>query len=268
MTFWSGETLESKLAKLIEPFDPKRVDCAAYTLRVGREVYVSPSESESEQDPKKITIKQLAPDEAFTIPPGQLALLLTEEKVTVPPGSIAFISMKSGIKLRGLVNVSGFHVDPGYTGNLVFSVFNAGPKTIHLRRGEDCFLIWYANLDNEKSQKAKTVAGHQSITTDVVTKISGELMSFEGLNAKIKDLKSDYDDRIHKIERDHTIIKTVGMLLLGIVIAAAVTPFVKNAWEAGSLSIGSQSKGDAQKKADDQKSPAVAPPKLDQPPPN
>ena len=40
--FWSGETLRERLAPLIEPFEPERVDCAAYTLSVGREVYVSP----------------------------------------------------------------------------------------------------------------------------------------------------------------------------------------------------------------------------------
>lgn len=30
--FWSGETLIERLPKLIEPFVPERVDCAAYTL--------------------------------------------------------------------------------------------------------------------------------------------------------------------------------------------------------------------------------------------
>jgi dCTP deaminase len=130
MAFWSGETLLSRLPPLIRPFDPTKVDCAAYTLRVGSEIYVSPSESE--QDPKKITIQKLDPSQCFTIPAGQFAFLLTEEKITVPLGAIAFISMKSGIKLRGLVNVSGFHVDPGYSGHLIFAVFNAGPKDVEM----------------------------------------------------------------------------------------------------------------------------------------
>jgi hypothetical protein len=42
--FWSGETLSERLAPLIEPFAPERVDCAAYTLSVGPEVYVSPND--------------------------------------------------------------------------------------------------------------------------------------------------------------------------------------------------------------------------------
>ena len=50
----------------------------------------------------------------FTIPPGQFAFLLTEEVVSVPPDALAFISIRAKTKFRGLVNVSGFHVDPGY----------------------------------------------------------------------------------------------------------------------------------------------------------
>jgi hypothetical protein len=42
--FWSGETLTERLPSLIEPFAPDRVDCAAYTLTVGPEVYVSPND--------------------------------------------------------------------------------------------------------------------------------------------------------------------------------------------------------------------------------
>jgi dCTP deaminase len=231
MAFWSGETLLNQLPHLISPFDPGKVDCSAYTLRVGSEVYVSPSESE--QDPKKITIQKLDDGDSFTIPPGQFAFLLTEEKITVPRGAMAFISMKTGFKLRGLVNVSGFHVDPGYSGYLIFGVFNAGPKTVHLRRGEDCFLIWYADLDNPHSQMTKQpTGGFKSITTDIVTRISGEVMSFEGLNAKIKDLKQDHEERINKIEHDNGIIKTIAWAILGILVTAAIVPFAKTAWES------------------------------------
>ena len=46
MSFWSAETLAKKLPemKLIDPYDPDAIDCAAYTLQVGNEVYVSPDQ--------------------------------------------------------------------------------------------------------------------------------------------------------------------------------------------------------------------------------
>jgi dCTP deaminase len=81
------------------------------------------------------------------IEPGQFGLLYTMEKVHVPDNTIAFISIKASIKLRGLVNISGFHVDPGYHGCLKFSVYNAGTETVPLEICKPTFLIWFADLD-------------------------------------------------------------------------------------------------------------------------
>ena len=110
MSFWSGETLAQKLPSLIEPFDRKAIDCAAYTLRIGNEVYVSPDGRI--RSPDRHTKQFLRKDECFAIPPGQFAFLLTEEKVTVPDDAVAFISIKGRIKFKGLINISGFPCGP------------------------------------------------------------------------------------------------------------------------------------------------------------
>ena len=91
--FWSGETLLKSLEALIEPFSPGRVDCAAYTLAIGPEVYVSPNDQTA--DPTTVTVRKLSDGEAFTIPPGQFAFLLTEEIVSVPADALAFISIRA-----------------------------------------------------------------------------------------------------------------------------------------------------------------------------
>lgn len=72
-------------------------------------------------------------------PPGQFAFILAEETVRVPPSAMAFISMRATFKMKGLVNVSGFHVDPGWNGPLIFAVHNAGPGPVHLQRGLPLF---------------------------------------------------------------------------------------------------------------------------------
>ena len=95
--FWSGETLIERLPKLIEPFVSERVDCAAYTLAIGPEVYVSPTDQTA--DPATVTVRKLDEDEAFTIPPGQFAFLLTEEIVSVPADAIALISIRAKTKV-------------------------------------------------------------------------------------------------------------------------------------------------------------------------
>ena len=217
--FWSGETLSERLAALIEPFAPERVDCAAYTLSVGPEVYVSPNSQTA--DPTTVTVRKLAPGDAFTIPPGQFAFLLTEEIVAVPANALAFISIRAKTKFRGLVNVSGFHVDPGYRGQLTFAVFNAGPVPIHLKRGQPIFLIWYASLDRETAFK-KDGHVHMGIDTELIAGVAGELQSFSSLSTKIKDVDKALGDRIHAVEKEQTYCRVIGAIVLTIVISVAV----------------------------------------------
>src|SRR3984893_13661938 len=217
--FWSGETLSERLNSLIDPFLPERVDCAAYTLAIGPEVYVSPNDQTA--DPTTVTVRKLADGEAFTIPPGQFAFLLSEEVVSVPADALAFISIRAKTKFRGLVNVSGFHVDPGYPGQRHFSVFNAGPVPIHLKRGQPIFLIWYASLDRETAFK-KDGTVHVGIDTELITGIAGELQSFAGLSKKIKDLDSALRDRIHAVEKEQTYYRVIGAAALALMIALTV----------------------------------------------
>ncbi len=102
---------------------------------------------------------------------------------------MAFISMKAKFKLRGLMNVSGFHVDPGFSGRLKFAVYNAGSVAIDLQPGQRLFLIWYCDLD----QKTKAVysgphQGQDGITADDVMSIRGIVVSPAGINSRVDSL--------------------------------------------------------------------------------
>jgi dCTP deaminase len=83
------------------------------------------------------------------IPPGQFALLCTLESLDIPHNAMGFISVKTSEKIKGLINVSGFHVDPGFKGHLKFSVYNAGNRLICLDYGSECFLLWLCSIDRE-----------------------------------------------------------------------------------------------------------------------
>jgi hypothetical protein len=105
MAFWSSQTLAARVAELTHPPVPKdAIDCNSITLRVGREIYVTPELEEAHIRTKQ----QLRNNQGFLIPPGQFAYLMTEEIVKVPNNAMAFISMKATFKMKGLVNVSGF----------------------------------------------------------------------------------------------------------------------------------------------------------------
>ena len=188
MSFWSGETLEIRLPGLIEGFSRDQIDCAAYTLRVGSEVFISPSTAVEAATKTKLLLKE---DEGFAIPPGQFALVLTEESVEVPKSAVAFISMKARIKFKGLVNVSGFHVDPGYHGKLLFAIYNANASPVHLARGDDAFLIWYASLDVESETYSRRASSFSGLPSELITPISGPLRSLEGLSDRMGKLEGE-----------------------------------------------------------------------------
>lgn len=199
--FWSGNKLTSELKNLIETpngiVNSESVDCAAITLTVGNEVYITPNSD------KDSNVKQILTDEKpqFIIPTGQFALLLTAETVKVPDTALAFISFKAKYKFKGLINVSGFHVDPGWKGKLTFSVYNAGPTSIVLERGAPFALIWYADLDNTATSRyAKTKSNSTNhLDHEKVSDMTGELYSPFKLKKDIDDLKKELSTLESKI---------------------------------------------------------------------
>ena len=110
-------------------------------------------------------------DDTLTILPGQVAVLLTEERVKIPDGVIGFISLKSTVKLPGLINVSGFHVDPGFEGHLTFTVFNAGTKAVTHHRGDKLFLLWLAEMDAGGDPYRGSHNGQDKIPSSVISEL-------------------------------------------------------------------------------------------------
>lgn len=191
MSFWSTKRLVFRQSQkaLVEPFNKEFAKQGAYELSLGPDAFVTTEPNATKQT--------LEPGEQLVIPPGQFGLLLTEEVVTIPNDVIGFISVRFTIKRRGLVNVSGFHVDPGFTGRLKFAVYNAGSQNIILSRGERVFMIWFSDLTEATPDPYEGgSAGQNQITSQDVMFISGEVASPAALKKQIEDLKSEYERRL------------------------------------------------------------------------
>lgn len=228
MSFWSAETLEKRLPTLVKPFNPDAIDCAAYTLRIGCELYISPDGSI--KGPDTHTKRTLDKDKCFAIPPGQFAFLLTLEEVQVPDNAIAFISIKGRMKFKGLINISGFHVDPGYKGRLVFSVLNAGPRPIHFQQGQEVFLIWYADLDCSTTH-GRSKAGFTHIDPELINGISGEILSLQSLSEKQRILQSQIDDQRNRIKIFIGLGIGIIAVLIGILISGLIPITTSDLWK-------------------------------------
>lgn len=179
---------------LIKDFEPNLVRGASYDLRLGEEAYIS-----GEEYPKLLTGSNT--DSFVTIPRGQFAMLLTKEYVTVPPSYLAFISIKFDKKAQGLVNISGFHVDPGFEGKIIFTVFNAGPTDVVLRYEEPVFMIFFYKLhDRVQYPYDRDKKGQKCLPTKLVTLLKGTSASL-----------SDVDRRLSRIE-------TLAWVFLGLLV--------------------------------------------------
>lgn len=100
--------------------------------------------------------------------------------------------MRAGFKMNGLINVSGFHVDPGFRGQLVFAVYNAGPAPVNLARGEPIFLLWFADLDDSASERfsRKNKDPQTEIPNDLISRINHPILSLQELSDRQKAIEA------------------------------------------------------------------------------
>lgn len=236
MAFLGNDKLKVLLssADIISDYDEKRIKNGAYELSLGDEVFQTNGPS---------GVKNLNDNEHIEIKPGQFALLLTKELVKIPQDRIAFISIKAGIKFKGLVNVSGFHVDPGFEGKLLFSVYNAGPANILLTKGKPYFPIWFAELDGNQDYKGEHEQ-QKHIPTGAIESLSqGELASPNVLNKKIDDLKAGLSEKMTGIERDQKAINYLAATALVVFVGLAIKLFFDPSNYESTLRRGIEIKG-------------------------
>lgn len=229
MSFWTTETFKSRLDsdKIVEPANESRIKQGCYQLAVGREVCVT--------DQGEETQKTILEDDDVTalIPPGQFALLTTDEVVGIPLDAIGLISVRFSYKSKGLINVSGFHVDPGFRGRLKFSVYNAGSQTVAVQRGDQAFMLWLVTLDRESEDVYRGEhQGQDGINASDVERMQGVLYSPASLIDRIKDLEQDTDQRMQTLESRMSvatvIFRTVCLVVLLPLLLFIVKPLLES----------------------------------------
>lgn len=214
MAFWSGEKLAQRLPGLISTFDPKNLDCASYQLSVGDQVFATSDKfaSSAPTDPL-VSVLGNSPNNILRIRPGQFAFIMTKESVSVPNDALALISMRAKYKFKGLINVSGFHVDPGWQGKLLFSVYNAGPAEVIIQLDDPMFLIVYADLDCS-SAKVYTGGskGQTQIKADLLQNMTEQVFSPLMLQRQVEVL----GESVRSVETTATTWKNVTFVITSV----------------------------------------------------
>lgn len=177
MTIKNDEKLKDYI---IDNCNDKLYNDWSYDLCLGNEVYIT-----SEEEPKILTEQE----PFINIRPGDFALLITHERIKIPLYTMAFISVKFSYKKKGLINISGFHVDPGYEGKIIFSVYNAGPNDILLKYTDPVFMIFLVKLIVPVEKKRSE--GYEHIPTTMISEIRGQSGSLAENRQKIEKFEHD-----------------------------------------------------------------------------
>ena len=184
--FLSGDSLRGLGRQVIFPPDglgakyvEDRFSKVFYELCLGDEVYISTNEI-----PTRLRDRQV-----INIAPGEFAILTTAERVEIPKSILGILSMKFSWTKYGLVNVSGFHVDPGFCGKLHFAVYHAGSNAVTLRRLDPIFMLFLAKIDTPQEYKGAH-QGQDVVPAETMTALKGPPISLKHLNDKVEKLQA------------------------------------------------------------------------------
>ena len=205
--FWSSRDFKDCI-RVILPREEKwwewvdgpkkgRIQGSSLELALGEEAFIS-----SKKKLKRLNSK----DNFIKIAPGDFALLITEECVKIPINCMGFISIKARHKLSGLINVSGFHVDPGFEGRLKFSLYNAGTADVLLRYKDPTFILFITYIRDGAKDYNK---GHDHWQQKSIE--PKEMMPLLGSGIPIHEMA-------HRLGTVETAVKIYGGILVGILI--------------------------------------------------
>jgi len=203
MTFWSSRDFKQNLQTILPRKKDRdylakdigeRVRESSLELSLGEEVFIS-----SQKRLERLT----EDNDIVKIEPADFGLLVTKEWVEIPGNCMGFISIKSKHKLSGLINISGFHVDPGFRGRLKFSVYNAGTTDVILRYGERTFIIFITYIRGGSEPKEGAHWDQEHIEPKEMMPLLG------GAGITVHDI-------VHRLGTVETMVKIYGGVLIGI----------------------------------------------------
>ncbi|MDO8630673.1 MAG: hypothetical protein Q7R41_09270 [Phycisphaerales bacterium] len=127
-----------------EHFDNDCLQGCSYDIRVGDKAVLGGKGKHFD----------LTSEEALELEPGGYAGVVSLERITLPPNIFARLGAKRKFSYLGLILLSGQTIDPGYSGHLVFGVYNASPKKRFIRRGDKICTAVFMLVGKEPKKQA------------------------------------------------------------------------------------------------------------------
>jgi deoxycytidine triphosphate deaminase len=173
-----------KAGKVIESGVTSSVEGVKYDFRLGKRILLPG------QQPIDITQLPEQDRAKLFLNPGSLAYVLTEERLALPDNMKAELSLKRKMSHAGILVLGGFCVDPGYTGRLLFGLFNFSTSPFPIEPGRKLIAAQFYRL----AQAEVPPSRHQDIIDEFPDDLVRFMQSYEpvilsGVKADIAELR-------------------------------------------------------------------------------
>jgi deoxycytidine triphosphate deaminase len=195
-----------------DTFNSSSLEASSYDLRVGGKGIIGGEGIEID----------LVQEKTLEIPPGAYAGIVSFEKMNFPKNICARLGSKRALSYDGIILLSGSIVDPGYEGHLLFGLYNASQKKVHIRYGRKICNIVFEKLAIEPEKEVQTepnlINGNfpdafmdKMANMDVLPwmQISERVKQIENITKDIIDLKARYEDVLQPIKDLTNNVKTL-----------------------------------------------------------
>lgn len=139
----------------IAPFEEENLEPASVDLTLGDEAFRA-------SDDDKITLSE---GDTLTLPPGEMALVLTREQLEVGTEIAGNIGLRSYFARKGIDLLSGPQVDPGFRGPLHIVLLNLSPSKLLIEYGEPFLTVEFRRLDEASAEAYDGSYQAQSVIT-------------------------------------------------------------------------------------------------------
>lgn len=176
---------------IIEQFDPGCLEGASYDFRAGDRVVRARPDAQTHEH------LALHAQDSIKIEPGHAYLVYSREEVDLPADVKGRLSLRAELANKKLL-YSGGLIDPGYEGELYFTIFNLGTGTFELEYEDRIVSGEFVQIEETESYSEKSQTGVSEAKLPPLPSKEREMRNWGEMNK----LLTDYGDRLDTIEND------------------------------------------------------------------
>lgn len=182
-------------------YSASSIELCSYDIRVGKKAVLGGRGTE-------IDLTQ----DVLDLEPGSYAGIISFEKMKLPSDIFVRIGSKRALSYDGVILLTGTIVDPGYSGHLLFGLYNASQKRVILRSQRKICNITFEYLPKPVKKKAPSDPALQrgDFPDDFIDKMANmDVLNWVQINERVKqievitkdilDLKASYNDVLKPI---------------------------------------------------------------------